>query len=153
MSALFGTALIPLIYLTGKELANRTVGLFAAIIVALDGMILVYSRLGLIDIFLATFLITSFFFFIKFAKHQKIMNLLLSGVFLGLAASVKHNGFSLLLLLLIVGLVLKVPFKKYVYDYFLMLLIVPIAIYLGFFLFNFHGADFFIKSMNGTGKA
>jgi dolichyl-phosphate-mannose-protein mannosyltransferase len=143
MSALFGTALIPLIYLTGKELANKTVGFFAALIVALDGMILVYSRLGLMDIFLATFLVASFFFFLKFSKNQKVLNLFLSGVFLGLAASVKYNGFSLLLLLLVIGIVNKVPLKRYLYDYFLMLLVVPLAIYLGFFLFNWHGPDFF----------
>lgn len=143
MSAIFGTVLIPLIYLAGKELAGKTVGLFAALIVALDGMILVYSRLGLMDIFLATFLIASFLFFLKFSKNQKVLNLFLAGMFLGLAASVKYNGFSLLVLLMVIGLVKRLPFKKFAYDYFLMLIVVPIAIYLGFFLFNFHGPDFF----------
>src|SRR3990172_10365852 len=53
MPAIFGTLMIPLMYLSGKELINKTAGIFAAIILALDGLFLVYSRSGLIDIFLS----------------------------------------------------------------------------------------------------
>jgi dolichyl-phosphate-mannose--protein O-mannosyl transferase len=142
MSAIFGTMLVPLIYLTGKELAGKTVGIFAAIIVSFDGMLLVYSRLGLMDIFLVFFLFASFYAFLKFSNNFKFLNLILAGIFLGLAASVKYNGFLLWFLFLAIGFIKKMPLKKFAYDYFLALIMLPLAIYLGFFLFNFHGPDF-----------
>ena len=142
MSVVFGTMLIPLIYLTGKELAGKTVGIFAMLIVGLDGMLLVYSRLGLMDIFLAFFLLASFFTFLKFSNNQKFLYLVLAGIFLGLASSVKYTGFLMWLLFLMVGLIKKMPLKKYAYDYALTLILLPLVIYLSLFLFNFHGSDF-----------
>ena len=65
--AIFGTLLILLGYLSGKEISNRTTGIFVALIMALDGMLLVYSRAGLIDIFLVFFILLSFFN--NFSEH------------------------------------------------------------------------------------
>jgi len=144
MPAIFGTALIPLGYLAAKELMakaklNRAkiVGLFTALILTLDGMLLVYSRVGLMDIFLVFFIVLSFYLFLKFANTQKILYLFFSGVAVGLAASVKYNGALLILIFLIIILVRKIPFLKNLLYFVLFLGLVPIIIYLSFFLFNF----------------
>ena len=137
MPAIFGTALIPLGYLTGKELAGKVVGIFTALILALDGMILVYSRVGLIDIFLAFFILLSFYGFLKFANNQKIIFLLLAGLALGLATAVKYIGGLVFLTFIVILLVKKVPFMKYFWWYLSLIIVLPILIYLAFFLFNF----------------
>jgi len=143
MSVVFGTLLIPLMYLAGKELGGKLAGIFAAAVITFDGMLTVYSRLGLMDIFLSFFIVASFLALLKFTKNLKFYNLVLAGALMGLAASVKYNGFSLFFIFILVGLIKKIPFKKFIYDYFLALILLPGAIYLSFFLFNFHGRDFF----------
>lgn len=138
MSAIFGTALIPLVYLTAKELGGKTVGLLTVLIISFDGMLLVYSRLGLLDILLSFFIILSFYFFLKFANSPKLSFLLFAGITLGLCASIKYIGWLLVLVFIAIALVKKIPFKKYYSLYYLIFLIVlPSAIYLSFFLFNF----------------
>jgi len=138
MSALFGTALIPLVYLTARELGGKTVGLLTVLIVSFDGMLLVYSRLGLLDVLLSFFIILSFYLFLKYANSGKLAFLIFTGLTLGLAASIKYIGWLLVLVFLATALVKKIPFKKYYPLYYLIFLIVlPAAIYLSFFLFNF----------------
>ena len=141
MPAIFGTLLIPLGYLTGKELTNppegKIVGIFAALILAFDGMLLVYSRIGLLDIFLAFFILLSFYLFLKFANTQKIIFLILAGLAVGLAAQIKYIGALILLVFLIIIIVKKLPLKKYLWPYIAFIIFLPIIIYLGFFLFNF----------------
>jgi len=150
MPAIFGAALIPLGYLSGKELAGppatpehsdggrgKIVGIFTALIIAFDGMILVYSRLGLIDIFLSFFILLSFYGFLKFANSKKTIFLFLAGISLGLAASVKYIGALVLLIFLVIGIVKKVPFVKNLIKYFIFIVVLPAIIYIAFFLFNF----------------
>jgi len=138
MSVIFGTALIPLCYLTAKELGGKIVGLLTVLILSFDGMLLVYSRLGLLDILLSFFIILSFYFFLRFANFKKLPFLIFAGVALGLASSIKYVGWLLALAFIIIALAKKIPFKKYYPFYYLIFLIViPVAIYLGFFLFNF----------------
>src|SRR3990167_5014776 len=137
MAVIFGTALIPLGYLTGKEIANKTVGIFTALILALDGMLLVYSRVGLIDIFLIFFILLAFYSFLKFANSQKMIFLFLTGLALGLAASVKYIGGLVFLTFIVIAFVKKVPFFRNLLRFFIFLIVIPVLIYLGFFLFNF----------------
>ncbi|MFA6493376.1 MAG: phospholipid carrier-dependent glycosyltransferase, partial [Patescibacteria group bacterium] len=145
MPAIFGTLLIILGYFTGKELSSKIAGLFTAAILALDGMILVYSRTGLIDIFLAFFILLSFYLFLRFTNSKKLIYLILAGAAVGLAASVKYIGALVLIVFLVMILERKISFRKYFLKFFLFLFIVPAVIYLSFFLFNFHEKDFFFK--------
>jgi len=138
MSVIFGTALIPLGYLTARELGGKIVGLLTVLILSFDGMLLVYSRLGLLDILLSFFIILSFYLFLKFANSKKLFFLILAGLSLGLAASIKYIGWLLGLVFICIAITKKIPFKKYYPFYYLIfLIIIPTAIYLGFFLFNF----------------
>ena len=65
MTALFGTALVLLLYLVAKALTNSTV--FAAVasgMLAIDGLGIVMSRVSLLDVFLAFFILLAFWFVI-----------------------------------------------------------------------------------------
>lgn len=143
MPAIFGTLLIILGYFTGKELSSKITGLFAAGILALDGLVLVYSRTGLIDIFLTFFILLSFYLFLKYVNSQKILFLILAGIAVGLASSVKYIGALILIVFFVMALNKKISLKKNFWKFFIFLSIVPLTIYLAFFLFNWHGNDFF----------
>ena len=145
MPAIFGTLLILVGYLIGKEISSKRMGLLVSLILALDGMLLVYSRTGLIDIFLSFFILLAFYFFLRFARTQEIPWLISAGVSMALAASVKYIGALILLIFILIIIVRKIPLLKNLGYYLVFLIILPAVIYLSFFLFNFHGNDFFAK--------
>lgn len=97
MGNIAGIFMLLVIYAIAKELfGDAKYGLFAASIMALDGMHFVLTRIGTVDSFLVLFSLTSFLFFIKYLKikkestlKEKIIPLLLSGAFWGMAISVK----------------------------------------------------------------
>lgn len=97
MGNIAGIFMILVIYAIAKELfKDAKYGLFAASIMALDGMHFVLTRIGTVDSFLLLFCLTSFLFFIKYLKvnkearsKDKIIPLILSGTFWGMAISVK----------------------------------------------------------------
>jgi len=134
--AIFGTLLILVGYLTGKEISNRTTGIFVALIMALDGMLLVYSRVGLIDMFLVFFVLLSFYLFLKFAHTKKLVFLILAGIALGLCASIKYVGALTLLSFVFIIIAEKIPLRKNMIKFIIFLGVVPLAIYITFFLFN-----------------
>ena len=75
-------------------------GLFAAIIMALDGMHFGQTRIGTCDGYLVLFCLCSFLFFLKYLHMDKeknfkakIISLLIAGTFWGLAISVKWTAF------------------------------------------------------------
>jgi dolichyl-phosphate-mannose--protein O-mannosyl transferase len=63
MTALFGTALVLLLFLVAKTLTNSTVfATVASFLLAIDGLGIVMSRVGLLDVFLAFFILLAFWF-------------------------------------------------------------------------------------------
>ncbi|MDD2715024.1 MAG: phospholipid carrier-dependent glycosyltransferase [Candidatus Wallbacteria bacterium] len=143
MPAVFGTALIPLVYLLARELGGKIVGIFAAAIVTFDGMLLVYSRTGMIDIFMAFFIVSAFYFFLKYANQEKIFPFLpLAGIALGLAASIKYIGGLTLFTFVLVALLKKIPLRRHVIYLSLFVLFIPVVVYLVFFLFDFGFRNF-----------
>lgn len=145
MPAIFGTFTIPLAYITGKEFMNKNVGLLFATILSFDGMLLVYSRTGLIDIFLVFFILLTFYFLLKFINTNKTLFLILTGISLGLAASIKYIGGLMLLVVIFTLIIKKIAAKKNLLRLILCLVIVPGIIYIAFFLFNFYDNKFFYK--------
>ena len=97
MGNIAGIFMILVIYAIAKEMFGKEkYGLFAAAIMALDGMHFVQTRIGTVDSFLVLFCLTSFLFFIKYLKidkgenlKKKVVPLLISGTFWGMAISVK----------------------------------------------------------------
>ena len=99
MGNVAGIIIILLMYLVGIELfKDKKYGLFLAIIMALDGMHFVQTRIATVDSFLVMFGITSFLFFIKYLRKSNnqeknsYLMLALSGFFWGCTISVKWSG-------------------------------------------------------------
>lgn len=137
MPAIFGSAVIFLGYLAGKELKNKIVGLFTALILALDGMILVYSRVGLMDIFIIFFILLGLWSFLKFSNTRKIYFLAIAGLLLGLVTSVKYIAGLLFFVYLLIIIFKKIPLRKIIWQFPVFIIVLPTLIYLSFFLFNF----------------
>ncbi|NJK35086.1 MAG: phospholipid carrier-dependent glycosyltransferase [Oscillatoriales cyanobacterium SM2_2_1] len=111
MTALVGAALPLLVMgLMYRLTARYWIGAMAAIFVALDGLFLVESRFGLMNIFLVTFGLASQVFLVAalLAKDRVRTGYgILSGLMLGASASVKWNGLGFwLLTVLLFGMTL-----------------------------------------------
>jgi predicted membrane-bound dolichyl-phosphate-mannose-protein mannosyltransferase len=64
-TALFGTALVLLLFLVARSLTNSTVfATVASFLLAIDGLGIVMSRVALLDTFLAFFVLLAFWFVI-----------------------------------------------------------------------------------------
>lgn len=92
-----GILIILVIYLIAKQLFKKDrYAIFTALIMALDGMHFVQTRIGTVDSYLLLFCLTSFYFFLKFLKipaeeelKKKRIPLLLSGAFWGMGMATK----------------------------------------------------------------
>lgn len=99
MGNVAGILMVLVMYYIGKEMFNHEkYGVFAATIMALDGMHFTQTRIGTVDSFLALFSIMAFLFFIKYLKckgneptKEMYKWLLLSGASWGCAMSTKWN--------------------------------------------------------------
>ncbi len=97
MSALAGILIIPLIYILAKELfKSPRAALVASMLAAFDCMRYTQSRIATVDSILVMFMIITFIFMVKYQNSyefkEELINLTLSGVFMGLTVSVKWNG-------------------------------------------------------------
>ncbi len=101
-SLLTGVAILPAAYWAVTQLFNdRRAGLIAAILIAIDGMFIVYARTGLMDGFMIFFGLLSLGFCWQF-RHRRLAghiawgSLLATGLFAGLAVAIKWIGFGFL---------------------------------------------------------
>jgi len=95
LNAVAGSLLVLVAYFVALRIYNKTVFAFlVALFFSIDGSMLVDSRFGLINIYLVFFGSISLLFFFKSIqdKDHKILNMILCGIFLGLATSIKWNG-------------------------------------------------------------
>lgn len=97
MAALAGILVILLIYQLGKRLFNsRPVAFLAALFASLDGLLLVESRAGLINIFAVLFSLAAYSLFLKsgeeIVEKPRWLYLAGAGVCVGAAAAVKWIG-------------------------------------------------------------
>jgi dolichyl-phosphate-mannose--protein O-mannosyl transferase len=100
-SALFGSASVLLIYLIAKRLfKSEFLALSAALLMAVDGLSLVMSRVALLDIFLMFFILLTFYFLLK-------ENYWLTGIAIGLGVSTKWSAAFLIPVLLLLSLKIK----------------------------------------------
>lgn len=90
-----------LIYRWTKELAGTVAGLFALLLYVADPNIIAHSHYVTTDIGIAAFIFSSFYFFVRFLRNPNRKNILLAGLFLGIAELTK---FSAVLLFPIFGL-------------------------------------------------
>lgn len=89
------------LFIWTKELAGTLAGLFAVTLYAFDPNIIGHNHYVTTDIGIAAFLFFAFYFFVRFLKNPSFKNVLVAGIFLGLAELAK---FSAVLLFPIFGL-------------------------------------------------
>ena len=90
--AFFGVLGTLFIFLLGRNLFNDRVGLIAALLYTFESFIFVLSRITMVDIFMANFVLLASLFVVKYAKSQKTIFLLLTGAFCGASMSIKWSG-------------------------------------------------------------
>lgn len=133
-AAVFGVGVIYLVYRIGREVFDsEEVGLIAAAIVSLDGLVLVMSRIGMNDIYLLFFSLLTFLFFYK----QKYFWAALA---FGFAISSKWSAVWLLPLLGITFL----AYRRRIVPQLLFFAVLPPLVYLANYLPMFttgHGLD------------
>jgi len=93
-SAIFGVMAIGMVYLLGKETFSPTVGLLAALLASLDGLLLVQSRIAMNDIHVTFFILVTLFLYVRSWKvpTHRLQYLLSVGIAAGLAAGSKWSG-------------------------------------------------------------
>ena len=99
MGALFGTALIPLLYLLARQLLPiRLLAIVTAFLATFDGMTLVEARTGKIDIFPITFVVAAYLAFHLHLRadtpRRQRLSIVLTGVLLGLAVASKWTALA-----------------------------------------------------------
>jgi 4-amino-4-deoxy-L-arabinose transferase-like glycosyltransferase len=101
VSACFGTGTIVVIYLLASRLWNRGTGLIASAFLAVAYLHVRESHLGTVDATLTFFCMLALLAMERTHSLGRTRSVLLAGVCTGLAISVKYNGATLLLPLLI----------------------------------------------------
>lgn len=95
---IFGVLMIPIMYFFGKKMFNTRFGAFSsAFLMTFESMHFVLSRISMVDIILSTFILLMFYWFYTYYQGELFkkgwnnvyLPLLLSGIFFGMAISVK----------------------------------------------------------------
>ncbi len=99
MSVLFGTLLIPLVYLLAFRIwRNRFFAVAAGVLACFDGLLFVQSRIAMIDIFLVFFILLAYWLFLLHrasrTSTESSVTLLLTGVALGLGIATKWSALA-----------------------------------------------------------
>ena len=142
MGNIAGILMIPIMYLLGKELfKKRKYAIASSLLILLDNFHFAQTRMGTVDSYLVLFIMLSFYFMFRFINNKNTnINLLLSGLFIGLAISVKWTGLYAGLGLAIIYLIDIIKNKKIsiklLLKTILFFIIVPATIYISsFYLF------------------
>lgn len=99
---LVGILLCFMVYLWTRELAGASAGFFALLLIAADPNMLGHSHYVTTDVGIAAFIFISAYFFVRFLKNPSGANILLAGIFLGIAELTK---FSAVILFPLFGLI------------------------------------------------
>lgn len=93
LNIIIGIAFVPLLYFAIKELfENEIAALIGAFLISLSPWIYILSRHAHEGVICTFFILTAFLFLIRYAKHQKFTNLILTNIFIFLAAFSYHTG-------------------------------------------------------------
>jgi hypothetical protein len=88
---LIGLVLGLFIYIWTKEIAGTLAGLFALVLYAADPNILGHDHYVTTDLGIAAAIFIAYYFFIKFVKRPTWKNVILAGIFLGVAQLTKFS--------------------------------------------------------------
>ncbi len=125
-AALAGVGILFFVFKISKELFDDDwLPIFATGFLALDGLLLVMSRIGMNDSYLLFFVLASFYYYLKDKN-------LISAIFAGLALSSKWSALWFFPILAVTHFVLKKKFKKS-YLWYLLIPVIYISTYLPLF--------------------
>jgi len=99
-SPIFGSLTVVLAFFIGKNLFNRTTGLFFSLILLFYSLWLVNSRLIMSEVYLNFFILLSIFLLLKSFKKEnnhRVLFFIFSAISLGLALNVKLSAVELLI--------------------------------------------------------
>ncbi|MBI2018395.1 phospholipid carrier-dependent glycosyltransferase [Candidatus Daviesbacteria bacterium] len=134
-----GVLSVYLVYYLGVLLFKKdTIALLSALIFSIDGLNFVQSRTGMLDIYLVTFCLLSFVFFIK----NKFS---ISAIFLGMALANKWTAVYLLGLFILLLIKYRLPIK--IFKFLVIPPVIYLLIYLPFFLTG-HTLNQFLQLIN-----
>ncbi len=139
MGNIAGILMIIIMYSFGKAMfKKRKYATIAALLMTFDTLHFTMTRIGTIDSFLTLFVLLTFFYMFKFFKEEKNRYLIFTGIFLGLAISVKWTAlFSLFALLIIYVYYCHNREKRVIpsiLKYIGVFIIIPVLIYFGSYL-------------------
>lgn len=95
-SVLFGCATVIVIYLIGKELFNKKVGLIAALFISLNSLHIYLSQLMKTDAAVIFWVLLAFLFAVKIMRRGLWRDYLYCGIISGIATATKYNFFPLI---------------------------------------------------------
>ena len=145
-SAIFGTALILATAILATVMFGKKAGIFSGLILSFENLTLVMSRIAMNDIFVTFFSVCAFIFATLYSKKQKLIWVIASSIFLGLAIASKWTGAYALLIVLAFLLLEKLRNQKSLLPL-MSIVIIPLFIYLasyGQFWFQKHTISQFI---------
>jgi YYY domain-containing protein len=103
VSASFDLISIVLIYLIGKRLYRRRVGLLAALFVGLSVLLIQHAHFFVVDSVANTFILAGFYFAVRALDEDRPSNYLLFGLALGMAVASKINTAPLAAVVVLAG--------------------------------------------------
>lgn len=139
MGNLSGIMMIIIMYLFGKELfKKRKYSIFASLLMFFDTFHFVQTRMGTVDSHLVLFMMISVLGMIKYCNNKKVLNLFISGLFFGLASSVKWTGLYCGLGLAIIYFTYMLKHKEFNLKHILygvsFFVVIPLTIYISLYL-------------------
>jgi len=91
-STIFGTAIIPAVFVLSYLLFGPTAAIFSTLTIAFENLNLVMSRITMNDIFVTFFIVVSFIFAVLYQKRGGFKYLITTSIFAGLAIASKWTG-------------------------------------------------------------
>jgi len=161
LSVVFGSLTVPFMYLLGKALYDRKVGLLSAFFLCFSSYHCLYSRLIYVEILVLFFAIAfSYFFWMGYFRSEKMRYLVIAGIILGLAIDTKYISLFLIIAIFIVILWVKRSFRALIDKKLAIILIVAFLFFLpvlislhvtgvGAYPFLFHSIKRFELSISG----
>lgn len=105
VSVLFSSLTVVLVVLFGWKYISFFVGILAGIILSMLPLFVGYSQLATLESLIIFFFTAVIFSFFNFLRKPSRINILLTGLLLGLALSVKYTNFLLVPLLILIYLI------------------------------------------------
>lgn len=135
-SAVSGVLVVLFTYIFAKKVFGRKQGFVSGIILATASHFIIFARRGMLDIPLTLFFILSFYFF--WVSRDNPKNMILSGLFFGLAVMTKGAGGVLIPVIIFLYLLLSLEIFKFLSNvYFWLGWVVGLIVFLPWHLYEY----------------